>query len=429
MSLKCRLLIAACLLATTIEFTWLGSEDVNGALTYAGRLTGVTFLAAALLELFASGTLLAGRPSTPGKISGYPAAAVALGVFASFFANLALLVLQIENLSLSMGLLVWPSLTAWSLIALVIIHREHEAGNFSIPNLQVFKAGAIAAALIALVNFGYTQIYQPYATPAQISTTVEIGMAHIDHGTVSVPIHLASKNTGSVGVYILGSLYQVTAGKAVYSDAARTGRDWLQDINNGQIDLLKYQNEGNRGYQLLAQGRFMRQGRKLDPGAEVASDKIIQFPVGNHYDVLNATGDVVYLRTDRAVLTSEEYETSGRSSWHKDKSHSPEMEAPGWVAHKGVETFKYQSPIVHSNAELQHTRSPRNVTLWWVLEDPQKSWNGPYLVATIASAGEENKRPDPARPQQLSDEYGLDHSSSGRAQKSIEQITGSTKTN
>ncbi|GAA3059428.1 hypothetical protein GCM10020000_47940 [Streptomyces olivoverticillatus] len=65
--------------------------------------------------------------------------------------------------------------------------------------------------------------------------------------------------------------------------------------------------------------------------------------------------------------------------------------------------------------------------MWWVLEEPKRTWIGPYLVATVTPEGDENAKPDPALPQQLSDEYGLDHSSSGRAQKTVQQLTSGAK--
>ncbi|MFI5797579.1 hypothetical protein [Streptomyces sp. NPDC051677] len=65
--------LTATLFFTAAEFIWLGSEDVNGALTYAGRLNGALLLLVALIELaalaaychhLATGTRLAGYAGT-----------------------------------------------------------------------------------------------------------------------------------------------------------------------------------------------------------------------------------------------------------------------------------------------------------------------------------------------------------------------------
>lgn len=376
------------LISTAVEFAWLGSEDVNGALTYAGRLTGVALLCAALLELVAAAVLADCRDSrTPFQ---YSPAMVLLGVLASLFVNLGLLVLQVESWSYSHYLWVWLLLTLWSVQALRLLHAQHKAKAFDIPRAKAIVIGASVTGLISIANFGYTQIYQPYMTPAEIATTVELGSAQVKGGVVTVPVRVTSKNIGNVGVYALGSLYQLTAGRAVYTDKARTIGDWQHAINDGQTDLFRYEDEANRGYELLAQGRIMQQGHKLDPGMEVASEKIVQFPLANSYDTLNASGDVVFMRTDRAALVSDVYAQSGRSSWHKDNSQASERHAPGWVAQKDTKTFQYRSPITHSNALLEYTRSTRYVTLWWALEEPRKTWVGPYLVATVAAEDDEN---------------------------------------
>ncbi|KQX80704.1 hypothetical protein [Streptomyces sp. Root1310] len=413
--------LIATLFFTAAEFIWLGSEDVNGALTYAGRLNGAFLLLVALIELAALAAychhLAAGA-----RLVGYAGAAVVVAIAISMLVNFTLLALQAESWSYTHCLWVWLLLSITSLLSLAFLYTRHQRQQIELPRPRSLAIGALFTTMAAAVNFGYAQIYQPYSTPASVSTTVELGKAHIANGRVMLPVRLRSKNTGSVTVYALGSLFQVSARGPIATDAPRTKQDWLQDISDSQAVLLRYSDERKKKYDLLAQGRFMRVGRKLDPGTEVATDSLVEFPESASYEAINATADMVYMRADRVVLTSEEYARSGRNSWHMDKSH-PEVEsAPAWVADHGTEILRYQSRIVHSNAFLEHTRTARYATLWWVLEEPDKTWFGPYLVAKVSPADEVNIRPAPAEPQQLTAAYGLDHSPSGRTQTTVQQL-------
>ncbi|MEU3614271.1 hypothetical protein ABZ725_18375 [Streptomyces sp. NPDC006872] len=413
--------LIATLFFTAAEFVWLGSEDVNGALTYAGRLNGALLLLTALIVLAALAAYCH-HLSTGNRLAGYAGTTVVVAIVISMLVNFTLLALQVESWSYTHYLWVWLLLSMASLLSLAFLYTRHQRQQIELPRPKSLAIGALFTTLAAAVNFGYAQIYQPYSTPASVSTTVELGKAHITNGRVTLPVRLRSKNTGSVTVYALGSLFQVSARGPIATDSRRTKQDWLKDISDGQAILLRYADERKKKYDLLAQGRFMRVGRKLDPGTEVTTDSLVQFPESASYEAINATADMVYLRADRVVLTSDEYARSGRNSWHADKSHHDVESAPPWVANPGTEILRYQSRIVHSNAFLEHTRKARYATLWWVLEEPDKTWFGPYLVAKVSPADKVNIRPESAEPQQLTAAYGLDHSPSGRTQKTVQQL-------
>ncbi|MFH0175429.1 hypothetical protein ACIA6D_06455 [Streptomyces cacaoi] len=413
--------LTATLLFTAAEFAWLGSEDVNGALTYAGRLNGALLLLAAIIELAAL-SVYCNRLATRTKLKGYWCTTVVVATTISLIVNFMLLALQAESWSYTRCLWIWISLSASSLISVIFLYLQHQRQQIEIATPRALAVGAVITTMIAAANFGYAQIYQPYSTPASVSTTVEIGKADIANGRVTLPVRVKSRNTGRVSVYALGSLFQVSARGAISTDIPRTKQDWIEDINSSQSILLRYGDEKREKYDLLAQGRFMRVGRKLDPGTEAATDSLVEFPSSASYEAISATADMVYVRADRVVLASNEYAQSRRSSWHGSDGHTKSVTAPKWVAEQGTEILKYQSRIIHSNSFLEHTRNARYATLWWVLEEPEKTWNGPFLIAKVSPADEVDSRPRPTEPQQLSDAYGLDHSPSGRTQKTIRQL-------
>ncbi|MEU9418583.1 hypothetical protein [Streptomyces sp. NPDC048272] len=413
-------LLAAGLCATAIELGVFGSADVSNALTYVGRINGVVFLAAAILEVTALVALINLRRHGTAK---YCAALVLVGVLVSLLVNLVLLILQIDGWSYTHYLWLWALLLPWSLWALWRLHRIEIWSH--VPHARGIAAGVAVTGVLAVANFTYTQIYQPYTSTAMLTNSVEFGTATVTGAGVSLPVRLRTRNTGQVGVYVLGSLYQVSGRKTSFVSTPRKAREWLQDIGSLQRDLMRYTNVRNKGYELLAQGQFIgRAGpvHVLEPGSESVTEKIVQFPAGASYELMSATANVTYLRKDRAKIV-DNYARSGRSSWTRTYEYGSDAVAPSWVAEKGVNTFRFRSHITHSNAVLENTRAPHYVTLWWVLNEPgSESPFGSDLVAMIGPEDAQESRPTPAELRRMTDRYGLAHAPSGTVQKSMAEL-------
>lgn len=413
-------LLGVGLFATAIELGVFGAADVSGALTYAGRISGVVFLAAAILELAALFALINLRQPDAAK---YSAALVLVGVLSSLLANLVLLILQLDGWSYTHYLWFWALLLPWSCWALWRLHR---VGIWSlIPHAKGFAVGVAATGTLAVANFTYTQIYQPYTSPAMLSNLVEFGTATEAGGVVSLPVRLRARNTGRVGVYVLGSLYQVSGRKTSFVPTPRKAQDWLKDLNSHQRDLMRYTDVKKKGYELLTQGQFVTRAAPalvLEPGAELVAEKVVQFPAGASYDLLGATANVTYLRKDRVKLIHD-YSTSGRSSWTGEFKCCSDAAPPRWVAGKGVHTFRFRSRIMHSTAVLENTRAPHYVALWWLLQEPaSESQYGPELKAMIGPEDAQKREPTPAELRQMKDRYGLAHAPSGTVQKSLAEL-------
>ncbi|MFD9881614.1 hypothetical protein ACFWZT_09140 [Streptomyces alboflavus] len=413
-------LLGTGLCATAIELGMLGAADVSGALTYAGRISGVVFLAAAILEVSALFALVNLRRPDAAR---YSAALVLVGVLSSLLANLVLFFLQLDGWGYTHYLWFWVLLLPWSCWALWRLHR---VGIWRlIPHAKGFAVGVALTGFLAVANFTHTQIYQPYTSPAMLSNSVEFGTATVTNRGVSLPVRIRTRNTGSVGVYVLGSLYQVTGRKDSFVSSPRKTREWLQDLNSRQRELMRYTDVRKEGYELLAQGSFV--GRSvpahvLEPDAEMVTEKVVQFPPGASYDVLGATANITYLRKDRAKLV-DNYSRSGRSSWTKKYGCCSDAAPPRWVANEGVPTFRFRSRIMHSSAVLENTRAPHYVTLWWVLNEPaSESQFGPDLVSMIGPEDAQKREPTPAELRRMKDRYGLAHAPSGTVQKSLAEL-------
>ncbi len=412
--------LAAGLGATAVELGWLGLADVSNALTYAGRVNGVLFLAAAVLEIAALVALLNLRQHGTGKV---PSALVLVGVLVCLLANLVLFVLQLDGRRYTPYLWIWVLLLVWSLWALWCLHHIEVWSH--IPHARGIAVGVVVTGVLAVANFTYTQIYQPYTSTAMLTSTIEFGKATKTDGAVSLPVRVRTRNPGKVGVYVLGSLYQVSGRKKSFVAAPRQAKAWLQDINSRQWDLMRYTDVHDEGYELLAQGPFIGRAGPvpvLEPGAELVTERVIQFPVSGAYELLSATANVAYLRKDRAKII-DNYTESGRSSWTRKYIYGSANVAPNWVAEPGINTFRFRSRITHSNALLEKTRPPHHVTLWWVLREPgAESQFGSDLRAVIGTKQVEKAEPTAAEVRRMRDRYGLANAPSGILQKTMAEL-------
>ncbi|MFI8965849.1 hypothetical protein ACIGO8_27485 [Streptomyces sp. NPDC053493] len=413
-------LIAGTLGATAVELALFGASDVTDALTYAGRIGGVVLLTAAILEVVAVGALFNLARPRPAKYSG---ALVVVGLLICVLTNVVLLVLHLDGAftPYAFFLILLPC-SCWALL------RLYRAGVWSsIPHPKGFAAGVGLAGVLAVANFMYTQVYQPYTAKALVATTVEFGTPTVrPNGSVSLPLRLRTRNTGDVAVYVLGSLYQVSARPSWYVSRPRQDRDWLQDLNTGQRDLLCYTDIPPYGHELLAQGSFVgRSGPAptLEPGADIVTHKIVEFPKERAYEVLTATANVAYLRKDRAKLI-DDYTRSGASSWDKEFRYGSAAKAPEWITGGSpVNTFRFQSRIEHSTAVLEHTRAQHYVTLWWVLHEVvSESPFGPDLVAVVGTREALERRPTASETHRMKERYGLAYAASGTHQRSLSEL-------
>ncbi|MFI1074334.1 hypothetical protein [Streptomyces puniciscabiei] len=397
--------IAVGLSVSVIEMGALGAIDASTAATFGGRITGVTFLFSALLALAAIFAIFTYSNGTRGP--SYSAAAIVIGVAIAGLMNMGLLILQIEAGDYTPYLWLWISLVSWSCWTLFTLRRRGVWER--IPQPKKFAAGVFLTGVLAVANFAYTQIYKPYAQPSKMVLTTSFGKPSItpDGRSVAVPLKIHYANTGDVSLYIAGSLYQVTARKA-HASKTRTTKDWLRDIDNSQIynspmdlrrDVAVEEND------LIQSGPIESPGVFIDPGDSGTETKIIEIPSSSTYDALSARSEVIILRKDKAFL-SNDFEYSEKHSWGENYRHS--IDAPDWVAAPKHEFVEYQAPITENSAILRAIRSSKDLTVWWVLDQPtQGSEFGPYTTGTIASINGEGRAPSSRDQEQTMERYGL----------------------
>ncbi|MFF2195297.1 hypothetical protein [Streptomyces sp. NPDC058157] len=358
--------------ATAIPLFQIGLADSGNALTYGGRIAGVTVLVAAVVEVVAVGAAVNywywnGRPWR------YSGAVLLAGVAISLLCSISLLLLQIGehfNKYTAVGIV----LGVWSLLALTGLVRCKAWKGLRNP--RRIAVGAVVSAVLASANLAYSQIYLPYVTTPLIQSGAEFKEASLPKGQsrMYVTVHLYVKNAGRVPVYILDSIYWVHGGPANI-EGARTSR-----------------------FELIYDGAFVAPvGRVLNPGEEIAQDEVVQVPDAEKrkFEVIKAQTEVYAIREDR-VKMGPDYSRSGKGG--KDLEREIDKGDPPDAK------YRYRADISNSSEILNVTRDKQRITVW---RTAKGEWPG--IVVDVSPPGERIVF-DPLYPyanEKAIDRYGL----------------------
>ncbi|MGW0845914.1 hypothetical protein ACWD26_38420 [Streptomyces sp. NPDC002787] len=405
----------------------IGTIDAFRALTYGGRVAGVSFIAGALVEILAA---LAVFDYWRRRQIRYSGAAILVGVIIAVFANLLLLFVHIYGGEYTHYLWLWPTLLAWSLWALWILHRQSVWKV--IPHPRSIGAGVAASAVLATANFTYSQVYLPYASKGAFPLSIVFGKPTLDQeaNVLHLPARIRYKNAGKVRLYVLGGMWRIYGLATDFSESAREMKDWKRDVNPPyELDFRRNSTEAD--WDLVDSGGFSAPGDWLEPGDDFKHERLVEIPVNSKFDIIHADLELVVVRGDRGTL-DRSFASSSKVSWDLETFKHQE-DAPQWVAEPGDEYIRYQSPIFHSNEILNVTRKPRYVTVWRVIPDfsddnpPEKDDTDPYQQAVISLAGKEGEYKEDEQ-QRTWERFGMSFVYGGSAaQVSFQGLVNSAK--
>ncbi|MHC5700737.1 hypothetical protein OTC26_004620 [Streptomyces tirandamycinicus] len=369
----------------------IGTIDAFRALTYGGRVAGVSFIAGAMIEMLAAFAVLDYWRRRQIK---YSAAAVLFGVLVAVAAHILLLLVHIYGGEYTYYLWLWPTLLVWSLWALWVLHRQHVWK--AIPHPRGLTVGVVASAVLAAGNLAYSQVYLPYASNGAFRLSIDFGKPTLDQGmnVLHLPARLRYKNDGDVRLYVLGGMWRMYGLSTNFSESAREMKDWKRDINPPyELDFRR--NSAEADWDLIDSGGFSAPGDWLEPGDDFKHERLVEIPVKSEFDIIHVDLELAMVRGDRGTL-DQGFAGSWKPSWDLETLKHQE-DAPEWVADSGDEYIRYQSRIFHSNEILNVTRSPRYVTVWRVIPDfsddnpAEKDDTDPYQRAIIAPSGKEGE--------------------------------------
>ncbi|WP_412077241.1 hypothetical protein ACLF6K_20705 [Streptomyces xanthophaeus] len=362
--------MVAGLLATAYPLFQIGVSDSGDALTYGGRIAGVTMLVVAGVELVAAGAAVDYWGKRRWRYSGV---AVLAGVVISLLSSVSLLVLQIGERFTSYtvkGL----ALGVWAVVALSRLVKYRAWEGLRYP--KTIAIGVIVSTLLAGANLAYSQIYLPYVTTPLILSGAEFKESNMQKpgAPMYVTVHLYVKNAGKVPVYVLGSIFWVHGGPAT-PPAVKTS-----------------------DYHLIYDGEFVTPvGHVLNPGDEVAQDAVVEIkdPGKQRYEAIRAQTEVYVIRKDRMTMAAD-YESSGLGG-ERLKKAAEEGDPAGAV-------FRHRSAIENSSEILNMARGQQRITVWRV-----QSGGWPRIDVDVSPPGERIVF-DPLNPlanKDAIDRYGL----------------------
>ncbi|GAA2310557.1 hypothetical protein OHT20_07170 [Streptomyces caniferus] len=385
--------IVLVLLMTTVMLARFGLDDFVHDLTFAGRLTGAVLLVVSFTTLVSAAAVLDHwiRQSYP-----YSGLVALIGTFAAFLTNAMLLVQTVRNDSVFFPAL-FGALTAGSAYAVFAVGRT----SVVIPAPKRVAAAVIVSSVIAIANFGYQNLYQPYQRQTRPLITLSMGRPVLskDRTAFAVPVDITLRNHGDVGFYVLGTEFHAMGKQVPLSPRDRLRQQWRADAEQWQkseeVNPLS-RREMHQPGELVEAKPWMERGWWVEANDTFTTRVVVQLPRDTPYDQVALYASASLARKDRLVLQPPFNFVA--YSWGRQK-------VPGWVKAQqtgGRDSLIYRARVHENNAIDERTRDPRLVTVYWKF-----GTHGASVFSSIARKGEENRTLPPAEASEVVNRYGL----------------------
>ncbi|MET8614847.1 hypothetical protein [Streptomyces misionensis] len=381
------------LLTTTLVVGWFGREDFVHALTFPGRITGAVLIAVAFTSFVGAAAVVDHWLWRSFPYSGMVAL---IGAFAALLTN-ALLVVETARGDSTAYLALFGALTAGSVWAVFAVWRT----AVEIPAPKRVAAALVVSSAIAIANFGYQNLYQPYQRETRPLIGLSLGNPVLsrDRTEFSVPVDITLENHGDVGFYVLGTEFHAMGEKVPLSQKDRLRTQWRADAEkwstSQEVNPLS-RREIHQPGELVEARPWMPYGQWIESSDTFATRVVVQLPIDTPYDQLAFYATASLARKDRLDLEPplefKAYSWSGK-------------DVPGWVREQqkqGLDSIIYRARVHENNAIDERTRDPRYVTVYW-----RFGTHGANVATIVARNGEEGRIPTAAEERELVSRYGL----------------------
>ncbi|MFE1986063.1 hypothetical protein [Streptomyces mirabilis] len=381
-------LMALGLLVSAAILFLVGATDAFNALAYGGRVVGGAFIAAALAEAVAA---LAVCDYWGKRAIRYSGPVVLAGVGTVLVTDLMFLITQIQGRDYTPFLWLWIGLVLWVAWALWTLTRQKVWQAIQHP--RGIALSVVVSGVIGLVSLTYSQMYLPYSTPVKIPFSISFGESTLsaDGTALHVPAHVEFRNTGSVRVFVVGTMWTVIGWPTQYSEKGIGESDWKWETLHYDRTFRHVKYGFSR---MLGTGNFADQGDRLDPGMDLSNDFVIDVPLRSGLGRIEIDATASFVRADRGKLGNS-YASSREVSWDPETGRHLK-DAPDWLTPKGDDFYRFHSKIYHSSEMLNLTHSTDYATGWWVFPkgriDVAKGDTNPYLYVSIFRDSEGKER-------------------------------------
>ncbi|MEU3528386.1 hypothetical protein AB0E62_31830 [Streptomyces sp. NPDC038707] len=256
----------------------------------------------------------------------------------------------------------------------------------------------MVSGVVGAASLSYSQMYVPYVTPVTVPFTVSFGAPtmNADGASLHLPAHVELRNSSSVRIYVLGTLWTVTGNPATFDPQGKGMDEWKRDMLEHGSTLTHVRYSPSR---LLGAGEFVTPGSPIDPGDAESSDTNVDVPLRSGLGRVTISATISYIRADRVRLPVNHYMRTIEASWDTESQQQKhQWDAPKWVAESGDEVYRHYSTISHSSEMANLTHASDYVTVWWTIPKWHegrpfaKDDTLPYLSASVTRVpdGEEH---------------------------------------
>ncbi|MFF3691691.1 hypothetical protein [Streptomyces sp. NPDC002187] len=334
----------------------VGSPDFVGALTFAGRVTGLLFVLAGVVQGVAAVAVLDYWGKRHLKLSG---AVILLGTLIALGSDSLLLYLWLQETEFTPYVLIYLPLWLWSLWAIQMLTREKAWTG--VPYPKQFAAGVTATALLATFNLAYSTMYQPSSAPVLFDLKVKFGTPRMDpvRPVIHVPVTFEARNSGKVPAYVISDGYGVYGVAVKYASDESGLLEWREAVKgkSGGSDVGRFVKSPTRS--TISAARFYGPGNWLEPGEGYTRERVIQIPKSAGYDTIEAYLKMTLMRKDRGRI-DDEFSVK-HYSWDTKEGpfYCPPEACYDHILNRGR--------VRHNNNIINVTRRPRYVTSYYGL--------------------------------------------------------------
>ncbi|MFF7748815.1 hypothetical protein ACFZCP_06070 [Streptomyces sp. NPDC007971] len=395
------------LLLTALPVGWCGFKDFREALTFAGCVTGAALMVAALIMVVGVAAVVDCWVRGPSSNFGV-AALISTGV--ALLTNV-LLALQTWNDGEKVGFKVLSiMLSASSLSTVVLVWRRLD----EIPTPKRVAVALIASTFVAVTNFGYQYIFQPYRREATPLVQLNVGKAVLsaDRKVFSVPVDIKLVNHSDMSFYVLGAEFHAMGEDVRVSPSDLARAKWREDAEQWARYREKHPLTRREVYQpgkLVAAQPWVPPGNWVEANDESLTRTVVQLPRDTNFDKLTFYATLSLARKDRLVM---------------DKFGNPSYSwrgaaVPQWVkrGQRESDTIIQTADMQENNAIDQYTRKRRRVTTYW-----RFGAHGVDVAPVIAPGGEENRTFSEQTNREVRSRYGLIDVLAGPVEEALDEI-------
>ncbi|MFF2130367.1 hypothetical protein ACFVW1_34335 [Streptomyces olivochromogenes] len=395
------------LLLTALPVGWCGFKDFREALTFAGCVTGAALMVAALIMVVGAAAVVDCWVRGPSSNFGV-AALISTGV--ALLTNV-LLALQTWNDGEKVGFKVLSiMLSVSSLSTVVLVWRRLD----EIPTPKRVAAALIASTFVAVANFGYQYIFQPYRREATPLVQLNVGKAVLsaDRKVFSVPVDIKLVNHSDMSFYVLGAEFHAMGENVTVSPRDLAQAKWREDAEQWARYREKHPLTRREVYQpgkLVAAQPWVPPGNWVEANDESLTRTVIQLPRNTNFAKLTFYATLSLARKDRLIM--DKFGTPSYS-WRG-------AAVPQWMKRDEREndTITRTAEMQENNAIDQYTRKERRVTTYW-----RFGAHGVEVDPVIAPTGEENRTFSEQTNRKVRSRYGLIDVLAGPVEEALDEI-------